>query len=35
VAQDANTTLIVPSNISEVSGLIASAMRVVQQGNTK
>ena len=35
VAQDANTTLIVPSNISEVSGLIASAMRVVQQGHTK
>ena len=35
VAQDANTTLIVPSNISEVSGLIAWAMRVVQQGNTK
>ena len=35
VAQDANTTLIVPSNISEVSGHIASAMRVVQQGNTK
>ena len=33
VAQDANTTLIVPSNISEVSGLIASAMRVVQQGS--
>ena len=33
VAKDANTTLIVPSNISEVSGLIASAMRVVQQGN--
>lgn len=32
VAQDANTTLIVPSNISEVSGLIASALRVVQQG---
>ena len=32
VAQDANTTLIVPSNISEVSGLIASARRVVQQG---
>ena len=32
VAKDANTTLIVPSNISEVSGLIASAMRVVQQG---
>ncbi len=35
VAQDANTTLIVPSNISEVSGLIASAMRVVQQGNPR
>jgi len=35
VAQDANTTLIVPSNISEVSGLIASAMRVVQQGKAK
>ncbi|MBQ0131368.1 MAG: paraslipin [Comamonas sp.] len=33
VAQDANTTLIVPSNLSEISGLIASAMRVVQQGN--
>ena len=32
VAKDANTTLIIPSNISEVSGLIASAMRVVQQG---
>ena len=32
VAQDSNTTLIVPSNISEVSGLIASAMRVLQQG---
>ena len=35
VAQDANTTLIVPSNISEVSGLIASAMRVVQGGSAK
>ena len=34
VAKDANTTLIVPSNISEVSGLIASAMRVVQQGRS-
>ena len=32
VAKDANTTLIVPSDISEISGLIASAMRVVQQG---
>ncbi|MBV2163682.1 MAG: paraslipin, partial [Comamonas sp.] len=35
VAQDAKTTLIVPSNISEVSGLIASAMRVMQQGKAK
>ena len=35
VAKDANTTLIVPSNISEVSGLIASAMRVVQQGGSR
>lgn len=35
VAQDANTTLIIPSNISEISGLIASAMRVAQvQGTT-
>ncbi len=35
VAADANTTLIVPSNITECPGLIASAMRVVQQGNDK
>ena len=34
VAKDANTTLIIPSNIAEVSGLIASAMRVVQQGKS-
>ena len=34
VAQDANTTLIVPSNIAEISGLIASAMQVVQQGKS-
>ena len=33
VAQDANATLIVPSNLGEVSGLIASAMRVMQHGN--
>lgn len=30
VAADANTTLIVPSNMSEVSTLIASAMKMVQ-----
>lgn len=35
VAKDANTTLIVPSNMSDVSGLIASSMRVVQQGQTR
>ncbi|MES2940419.1 MAG: stomatin-like protein [Pseudomonadota bacterium] len=32
VAADATTTLIVPNNMSEVSGLIASAMRMVQTG---
>ncbi|MES2771181.1 MAG: stomatin-like protein [Pseudomonadota bacterium] len=32
VAADATTTLIVPSNMSEVSTLIASAMRMVQSG---
>jgi regulator of protease activity HflC (stomatin/prohibitin superfamily) len=32
VAQDAKTTLIVPGNMSEVSGLIASAMQMVQTG---
>ena len=30
VAQDATTTLIVPSNMSEVSALIGSAMKMVQ-----
>ncbi len=30
VASDANTTLIVPSNMTEVSALIASAMKMVQ-----
>lgn len=32
LAQDANSTLIVPSNLGEISGLIASAMRVMQEG---
>ncbi|WP_396434336.1 SPFH domain-containing protein [Limnohabitans sp.] len=32
VAQDAKTTLIVPGNMSEVSGLIASAMQMVATG---
>ena len=32
VAQDAKTTLIVPGNMTEVSGLIASAMRMVSTG---
>ena len=32
VAADATTTLIVPGNMSEVSALIASAMRMVQAG---
>ena len=30
VASDATTTLIVPSNMTEVSALIASAMKMVQ-----
>ena len=34
VAQDATTTLIVPSNMTEVSALIASAMRMVQGGKS-
>ena len=33
VAADAKTTLIVPSNMTETSALIASAMRMVQAGN--
>ena len=32
VANEAQTTLIVPGNMSEVSALIASAMRMVQAG---
>lgn len=34
VAQDAKTTLIVPGNMREVSGLIASAMQMVNAGRT-
>ena len=34
VATDATTTLIVPSNMTEVSALIASAMRMVQGGKS-
>ena len=34
VAQDATTTLIVPSNMSEVSALIGSAMKMVQAQKT-
>ena len=32
LAQDANTTLVVPSNMTEVSALITSAMKMVQAG---
>jgi regulator of protease activity HflC (stomatin/prohibitin superfamily) len=32
VAADSNTTLIIPGNMSEVSGLIATAMKMVQSG---
>ena len=32
VAADASTTLIVPSSMSEVAGLMASAMKMLQQG---
>jgi hypothetical protein len=32
VASDSTTTLIVPSNMTEVSALMASAMRMVQTG---
>lgn len=34
VAADATTTLIVPGNMSEVSGLIASAMKMIQSPKT-
>jgi hypothetical protein len=29
VAQDATTTLVIPANMSEVSGLIATAMKMI------
>lgn len=32
VASDATTTLIVPSNMTEVSSLITSAMKMIQTG---
>ena len=35
VAADAQTTLIVPSNMTEVSSLITSAMKMVQVGGTR
>ncbi len=34
VAADANTTLVIPANMTEVSGLIASAMKMVQVGKS-
>ena len=34
LASDATTTLVVPSNMTEVSGLIASAMKMVQVGKS-
>jgi len=34
VAADSNTTLIIPANMTEVSGLIASAMKMVQVGKS-
>ena len=34
VAAESKTTLIVPSNMTEVSALIASAMRMVQSGRS-
>ncbi len=34
VAADATTTLIVPGNMTEVSGLVASAMKLIQMGGT-
>ena len=34
VAADSNTTLVVPGNMTEVSGLIASAMKMVQIGKS-
>ena len=34
VAADAKTTLVIPANMAEVSGLIASAMRMIETGRT-
>jgi ABC-type tungstate transport system substrate-binding protein len=34
VAADATTTLIIPGNMSEVSALITSAMKMVQTGRS-
>ena len=34
LASDANTTLVVPSNMTEVSGLITSAMKMMQVGKS-
>ena len=34
VAADSNTTLVIPANMTEVSGLIASAMKMVQLGKS-
>lgn len=34
VAADSNTTLVIPANMTEVSGLIASAMKMVQVGKS-
>ena len=34
VAADAKTTLVIPANMTEVSGLIASAMRMIETGRT-
>jgi Fe-S cluster assembly scaffold protein SufB len=35
LAQDATTTLVVPSNMTEVSALITSAMKMVQAGTQR
>jgi len=35
LGQDATTTLVVPSNMTEVSALITSAMKMVQAGTQR
>jgi len=35
VAADATTTLIVPSNMTEVSALVSSAMKMIQTGQQR